>query len=85
VAPLTADTVTETPAPPPVSLRLPSGGALSLYTILPSSIFYGVWHAMGGSAVGRILRYGRAVVLQYGRLCRWGGRNTRMLESTIQL
>jgi len=35
-----------------------------LYTILPSSILYGVWHKHGGSVAGRILRNGRALVLQ---------------------
>jgi len=36
----------------------------SLYTILPSPILYGVWHKQGGSVGGRILRNGRAIVLQ---------------------
>ena len=39
---------------------------VGLYTILPSPILYGVWHAHGGSvsAEGRILRNGRAIVSQ---------------------
>ena len=36
---------------------------LGVYTILPSSILYGVWHRHGGSVAGRILRNGRAIVL----------------------
>jgi len=34
---------------------------------------YGVWHTKGGSVKGRILRNSRAIVLQKGRLCKWGG------------
>jgi len=34
---------------------------------------------------GRILRNGRAIVLQYGRRCRWRDGNKRMIDSTIQL
>ena len=46
---------------------------LDLYTILPSPILYGVWHTKGGGSVGgRILRNGRAIVLQEGKRCRWG-------------
>ena len=37
---------------------------VGLYTILPSSILYGVCHTKGGSVAGRILRNERAVVLQ---------------------
>ena len=37
---------------------------VGLYTILPSPIVYGVWHKRGGSVAGRILRDGRAIVLQ---------------------
>ena len=37
---------------------------LGLYTILPSPIWYGVWNEKGGSVGGRILRNGRAIVLQ---------------------
>ena len=37
---------------------------LSLYTILPLPILYGVWHTQGGSGGGRILRMSRAIVLQ---------------------
>jgi len=37
---------------------------LDLYTILPSPILYGVWHNKKGSVGGRILRNGRAPVLQ---------------------
>ena len=36
----------------------------SLYTILPSPILYGVWHKHGGPVGGRILRNGRALVMQ---------------------
>ena len=39
-------------------------GGGGLYTILPSPILYGVRHTKGGSARGRILRNGRAIVLQ---------------------
>ena len=56
-----------------------------LYTILSLPILYGVWHTKGGSVAGRILRNGRAIVLQYGRRCRWGDDNQRMIDSTIQL
>jgi len=31
---------------------------VSLYTMLPSPILYGVWHTKGGSVGGRILRGG---------------------------
>jgi len=37
---------------------------IGLYTILPSPILYGVWHKKGRSVGGRILRNGRAIVLQ---------------------
>jgi len=37
---------------------------LGLYTILPLRIFYGVWHTQRGSGGRRILRNGRATVLQ---------------------
>ena len=37
---------------------------LGLHTILPVPILYGVWHETGGSVGGRILRNGRAMVLQ---------------------
>jgi len=37
---------------------------ISLYTILTSPILYGVWHRKEGSVGGRILRSGRAIVLQ---------------------
>jgi len=37
---------------------------LGLYTILPSPIVYGAWHTKEGSVGGRILRNGRALVLQ---------------------
>jgi len=47
---------------------------VGLYTILPSPILYGVWHKKAGAVGGRILRNGRAIVLQYGRLCRGGGQ-----------
>jgi len=58
---------------------------IGLYTILPPSILYGVWHTKGGSVSGRILRNGRAIVLQYGRRRRWGDGNKRMIDSAIQL
>jgi len=45
---------------------------VGLYTILPSPILYGVWHLKGGLVGGRIFRNDRAIVLQKGRLCRWG-------------
>jgi len=48
---------------------------------LPSPILYGVWHKKGGSVGGRILRNGHAIVLQLGRLCRWGGGDERMIDS----
>ena len=35
----------------------------------------------GGSVEGRILRNGRAIALQQGRLCRWGGGSKRMIDS----
>jgi len=38
----------------------------------------------GGSVAGRVLRNGRAIVLQYGRRCRWGHGNKRRIDSTIQ-
>jgi len=56
-------------------------GYVGLHTILSSPILYGVWHTKGGSVAGRILRNGRAIVLQWGRLCRWGGGNKRMIDS----
>jgi len=34
---------------------------------------YGVWHSKEESVAGRVLRNGRAIVLQSGMLCRWGG------------
>jgi len=37
---------------------------VDLYTILPSPILYGVWQTKGGSVGGRMLRNGRAIVLQ---------------------
>jgi len=37
---------------------------LGPHTILPSPILYGIWHTMRGSMGGRILRNGRAKVLQ---------------------
>jgi len=40
------------------------GVGFGLYTILPSPILYGVWHANEGSVKGSILRYGRAIVSQ---------------------
>jgi len=52
-----------------------------LYTILPSPILYGVWHNKEGSVGGRILRNSRVIVMQQGRLCRWGGGNKRMIDS----
>ena len=45
---------------------------LGLYTILTSLILYDVWHTQEGSVGGRILRNGRAIVMEYGRLCRCG-------------
>jgi len=32
------------------------------------------WYTKEGSVGGRILRNGRAIVMQKGRLCRWGGQ-----------
>ena len=43
-------------------------------------ILYGVWYTKEGSVGGRILRNGRAIVMQWGRLCRWGG-SKRMIDS----
>jgi len=40
------------------------GLTLGLYTILSSPIVYGVWDTKGGSVGGRILRNGRAIVIQ---------------------
>ena len=37
---------------------------IGLLTILPSLILYGVWHTKEGSVGGRILRNGRAIVMQ---------------------
>jgi len=37
---------------------------VGLYTILPSAIWYGVWHTTGESVGGRKLSIGRAMVLQ---------------------
>ena len=37
---------------------------VDLYTMLPSRILYGVWHKQEGSVGGRVLRNGRAIVLQ---------------------
>ena len=45
---------------------------LGLYTRLRSPTLYGVCHKQEGSVGGRKLRTGRALVMQYGRLCRWG-------------
>jgi len=50
------------------------GAQVSLCTILPSPILYGVWHEKEGSMGGRILRNGRAIVMPKDRLCRWGGQ-----------
>jgi len=62
---------------PPRRYRLqaphPLGESLNLYTILPSPIWYGIWHTKGVSVRGRILRNRRAIVLQYGRLYTGGG------------
>ena len=44
--------------------ELLSAPSLGLYTTLPSPILYGVCHKTGGSVGGRILRNGRAIVLQ---------------------
>jgi len=46
---------------------------LSLYTILPSPRACGIWHTKGVSVGGRILRNRRAIVLQKGKLYKWGG------------
>jgi len=40
------------------------GLTFGLHTPLSLSIVYGVWHTQGGSGGGRILRNGRAIVLQ---------------------
>jgi len=37
---------------------------VGFYTILPSPIWYGVWHKKGGSVGGRILCNERAIALQ---------------------
>jgi len=37
---------------------------LSLYSILPIPLVYGVWHTKGGLGGGRILRNRQAIVLQ---------------------
>jgi len=52
------------------SLVRPNPLWVGLYTILPSPILYGVQHKRGRSVGGRILRNGRAFVLEKGRLCR---------------
>jgi len=39
-------------------------GSVLAFTILPSPILYGVWHTKARSVGGRILRNGRAIVLQ---------------------
>jgi len=41
------------------------------YTRLPSPILYDVWHTKRRSVDGCVLRNGRAIVLQWGRLCKW--------------
>jgi len=41
---------------------------------------YGI-HRGGGSVGERILRKGRAIVLQSGRRCRWAGGNKRIINS----
>jgi len=64
------------PSPPP-----PGAGCMSLYTILPCRILYGVWHTNGGSEGGQILRNSIARVMQPCRQCRWGGGNERMIDS----
>jgi len=47
---------------------------VTLYTILPSPKLYGLRHKKEESVRGAyIARNGRAIVLQYGRLCRWVG------------
>jgi len=38
--------------------------AFGLYTILPSPILYGALHSKEMSLGGRILRYGREIILQ---------------------
>jgi len=39
-------------------------GGIGLHTILPLPILYSVWHKRESSVRGRILRNGRALVLQ---------------------
>jgi len=56
----------------PPSVLYPSP-PFSLYTILPCTIWYGVWHTNGGSEVGRRLRNNSVIVLQPFWQCRWGG------------
>ena len=58
-------------------------GALcvSLYTILPCTIVYGVLHKNGGSKGGRILRNSIAKVLQPCGQCRGGGEIKRKIDS----
>jgi len=45
---------------------------LSLFTISLILILYGAWHKRGEAVGGRILRNGRAIVLQKGQLHRGG-------------
>jgi len=47
---------------------------LGLYTISPLPKVYGVWHTKGKPGGGRILRKGRAIVLQPCEQCRWAGQ-----------
>ena len=37
---------------------------VGLYTILSLPILYGIWHIKEGSVGGRMLRNGRAIVMQ---------------------
>jgi len=53
------------------------GGVDDLYTILPWSLLYGVRHTQEGSEAGRILRNGRAIVVQLCGQCGWGAGQER--------
>jgi len=58
---------------------------VGIHTILPLPILYGAWHTKGGSVGGRILRNGRATVLQSGRRCKWVGAIQGSWTRTIKL
>ena len=71
----------------PQQLAIPWSSLLhfGLYTVLPSPILYSVWHTAWFGGGGRMLRNGRAIVLQQGRLCRWPGATTGWLTPKLKL